>query len=102
VAEEGTSGDHSHASGSISKQYARQLHKELHDGATTKGRPLTDEQAELHIAKLRRRMLILPARYRQAELARIQQLEYCRRSPKPAAQWPWVPCLPRRTQGRGR
>jgi hypothetical protein len=80
VAEEGTSGDHSHASGSISKQYARQLRKELHDGATTKGRPLTDEQAELHIAKLRRRMLIIPARYRQAELARIQQLEYRRRS----------------------
>jgi hypothetical protein len=58
-----------------SKRYANKLRRELREGQTARGQPLTEEQAQSHLAKLRRRMLILPARYQQAELARVNELE---------------------------
>jgi hypothetical protein len=49
-----------------SKRYANKLRRELREGKTSRDQPLSEEQAQSHIAKLHRRMLVLPARYRQA------------------------------------
>ena len=57
----------------VSKQYANKLRMELREGRY--GRPLTEEQVCSHLARLRRRALVLPARYRDAELAKIRELE---------------------------
>jgi hypothetical protein len=57
-----------------SKRYANKLRRELREGKTSRGQPLTEEQAQMHIAKLHR-MLVLPARYKLAELVRINELE---------------------------
>ena len=57
----------------LSKQYANKLRMELREGRY--GRPLTEEQVCSHLARLRRRVLVMPARYRDAELAKIRELE---------------------------
>jgi len=63
------------AEAAISKQYASQLHRELELGTTKGGRPLTEEVAQGHMAKLKRRALLLSARGRATELARISEVE---------------------------
>ena len=59
----------------FTKQYANQLREELREGSNKNGRPLTAEQVCSHLARLRRRVLVMPARYRDAELAKIRELE---------------------------
>jgi len=59
----------------FSRQYASQLHRELELGKTTRGQPLTEELAQSHLAKLKRRALGMSARGRAAELARISEVE---------------------------
>jgi hypothetical protein len=59
----------------ICKREANRLRGELKSGKTEKGRPLTAEERRARIAKLRRRVPLLPKRYRAKEFARIQALE---------------------------
>ena len=59
----------------FSKQYASKLRNELRDGKTVRGQPLSEEQRQAHIVKLRRRVFVLPIRFQGAELARINELE---------------------------
>ena len=59
----------------FSKQYASKLHNELRAGKTSRGQPLTEELAQSHLVKLKRRALGMSARGRAAELVRIGQVE---------------------------
>ncbi len=59
----------------ISTKRADNLRRELRTMQTARGQPLTEEQARSHIAKLKRRALVMTARYRAAELARISEFE---------------------------
>ena len=59
----------------ISREYARQLRQEAETGHTRKGVPLDDEQRLARVAKLRNRALTMSARFRSAELARINEIE---------------------------
>ena len=59
----------------FSKQYANKLHNELRAGKTSRGQPLTEEAAKAHLAKLKQRALVMSARYRAAELARVSEVE---------------------------
>ena len=51
------------------------IRQELESGSTCNGVPLGDEHARQRLAKLRRRASTMTARYRVAELARINELE---------------------------
>ena len=51
------------------------IRRELESGLTRKGSPLDAEQVQERLARLSARVLALPARYRQAEQARIRALE---------------------------
>ena len=59
----------------ISKELARQMRQEVATGKSARGRPLSQEEIGLRLARLHRRVLVLPARYRQAELARLSEAE---------------------------
>jgi hypothetical protein len=59
----------------ISTKRADNLRRELRTGYTARGQPLTEEQARSNIAKLKRRALVMTARYRAAELAKINEFE---------------------------
>jgi len=61
--------------GGISKETALKIRRELESGHTRKGVPLDHEQVHQRVSKLRRRALTMAARYRAAELARIEELE---------------------------
>jgi len=59
----------------LSKHRADNLRRELRAGVTARGQPITDDQKRHHLARLRGRLTVLPPRYREAEMARIDELE---------------------------
>ena len=59
----------------LSKHRADNLRRELRAGVTARGQPITDDQKRHHLARLRGRLTVLPPRYREAEMARIDDLE---------------------------
>lgn len=59
----------------LSQTSAERMRKELRTGRTSRGVPLSADDRQTRILKLRRRVPFLSKRYRIAELARIRELE---------------------------
>jgi hypothetical protein len=59
----------------ISRELARQMRQEVETGKSARGRALSEEEIRLRLAKLQRRVVFLPLRFRQTELSRINELE---------------------------
>jgi hypothetical protein len=85
----------------VSRQHADNLRRELRTRRTARGQPLTEEQARSNIAKLKRRALVMTARYRAAELARIQALEAMGGAPEATVEAPMAPPSETEPESRG-
>jgi len=72
----------------LRKDHATRIRCELRLGKTRRGVPLDAEGRRLRIAQLRRRAVLLPMRYRVAELARLRELEGANAAPSEAAAAP--------------
>jgi hypothetical protein len=51
------------------------MRQEVETGKSARGRALSEEEISQRLAKLQRRVVFLPLRFRQAELARLNEIE---------------------------